>query len=61
MPIKCLGKVKHCVSARCCGKPGVTAVPKVLSDGWEIKLKPPLQLLINDSVAFFMTEIFPGN
>lgn len=61
MPIKCSEKVKHCASARCCGKPGVTAMPKVLSDGWEIKQKSPLQLLINDSVAFFMTEIFPGN
>lgn len=61
MPIKCLEKVKHCVSARCCGKPEVTAMPKVLSDGWEIKQKSPLQLLINDSLAFFMTEIFPRN
>lgn len=36
-------------------------MPKVLSDGWEIKQKSPLQLLINDSLAFFMTEIFPRN
>lgn len=39
----------------------VVAMPKVPSDGWEIKQKSPLQLLINDSVAFFMTEIFLGN
>lgn len=39
----------------------VIAMPKVPSDGWEIKQKSPLQLLINDSVAFFMTEIFPGS
>lgn len=39
----------------------VIAMPKVPSDGWEIKQRSPLQLLINNSVAFFMTEIFPGN
>jgi len=38
----------------------VTAMPKVPSDGWGFKQRSPLQLLINGSVAFFRTEIFPG-
>lgn len=62
MPIKCLEKVKQYVSkCQVLWEAWVIAISKVPSNGWEIKQRSLLQGLINDFVAFFMTEIFPGN